>query len=206
MARKRKVPSRKRRGLKWLSILAVLLLVNGILNLYPLFPGQVLATEESRYGIWDAETVRAIWDGGQRLYLRRSASQFSFSAVGFHPLSGWSSSIPPLGIPLDSEHPWGAWVRTSDDEARIVLFGFLPEEEEPPVLSIRAGEDSSNLAGSTGETEIDQFTPQADIPGEGGSYCLTVLRYSIPQGGYVRLYIQEPGAWARLEYYCLSPG
>ena len=48
MARKRKVPSRKRRGLKWLSILAVLLLVNGILNLYPLFPGQVLAAEERR--------------------------------------------------------------------------------------------------------------------------------------------------------------
>lgn len=204
MARKAETPSRKRRGLKWLAVLAVLLLVNVFLNLYTLFPGQALDDEESRYGLWDAETVDGIWDGGQRLYLRRSAAYFSLSAVAFSPLSGWSSWMSPLVIPLDDEQLWGAQVNCSGTEANMVLFGFVPDGQEAPTLSIRAGEADNRFGNMENETEIDQIVPQADIPGEGGNYYLSSFRYTIPQDGYAAVYIQEQGAWVRLEHLSVS--
>lgn len=204
MARKTKAPSRKRRGLKWLTVLAVLLLVNVFLNLYCLFPGQALAEEESRYGLWDAETVGGIWNSGQRLYLRRSDTYFSLSAVAFHPLTGWESWMSPLVIPLDDEQLWGAQVNCSGTEANMVLFGFVPDGEEAPTLSVRVGEADNRFGNMEYETEIDQIVPQADISGEGGNYYLSSFRYTIPQDGYAAVYIQEQEMWVRLEHLSVS--
>ena len=204
MARKAKTPSRKRRGLKWLAVLAAILLVNTALNLYCFFPGQALSEEESRYGLWDAETVGGIWDGGQRLYLRRSDAYFSLSAVAFHPLMGWSSWMSPLVVPLDDAQLWGARVNCSGTEARLVLFGFVPEGEAAPTLSVRTGQADNRFGNMETETEIDQIVPQADLPGQGGNYCLSSFRYTIPQDGYAAVYIQEQGAWVRLEHLSVS--
>ena len=204
MARKAKTPDRKRRGLKWLTVLAVLLLANVFLNLYCLFPGQALAEEENRYGLWDAETVGGIWDGGKRLYLRQSDTYFSLSAVAFHPLVGWGTRISPLVIFLDDDQLWGARVNCSGTEANMVLFGFVPDGKEAPTLSVRVGEADNRFGNMENETEIDQIVPQADISGEGGNYYLSGFRYTIPQDGYAAVYIQEQGEWVRLEHLAVS--
>ena len=198
MSINRPAPSRKRRGLKWLAILAALVLFNTCTGLYPLLPIQAVRAQEEPYGLRDAETVRAVWDGGRLVYLRQGPTYFSISEASFHLLGGWYATAP-LEIPLDSDCPWGAWIASSGTEARIILFGFVPEGEDPPTFSIRTGEP---LASSYFEPvkEIEQVTPQPEIPGEGGSYYLSIYHY--PSSADVgRIYGQDgQGAWSLLRF------
>ena len=207
MSRKHPAPSRKRRGLRWLAILAALVLFNACTGIYPLLPSQALSSAEGRYSPGDAETARAVWDGGRLVYLRHGLTHFSISEAAFHLLGGWYATAP-LEIPLDSERPWGAWIASSGTEARIVLFGFVPEGEEPPELSIRTAGHGAIIELDEGEIqEAELFTPQADIPGAGGGYFLRIFRCPIPQRGYAMVgYIREDGTWAGLEYYRTGPG
>ena len=207
MSRNHPAPSRKRRGLRWLAILAALVLFNTCTGLYPLLPIQAVRAQEEPYGLRDAETVRAVWDGGRLVYLRQGPTYFSISEASFHLLGGWYATVP-LEIPLDSDCPWGAWIASSGTEARIVLFGFVPEGEEPPELSIRTAGHGAIIELDEGEIqEAERFTPQADIPGAGGGYFLRISRCPIPQRGYAEAgYIRKDGTWASLEYYRTGPG
>ena len=205
MSRKHPAPSRKRRGLRWLAILAALVLFNACTGIYPLLPSQALSSAEGRYSPGDAETARAVWDGGRLVYLRQGPTYFSISEASFHLLGGWYATVP-LEIPLDSDCPWGAWIASSGTEARIILFGFVPEGEEPPTFSIRTGMPPAS-SHFVPVKEIEQVTPQADIPGAGGGYFLRIFRCPIPQRGYAEAgYIRKDGTWASLEYYRTGPG
>lgn len=204
MARKRKVPTRKRRALRWLTVLTALVVLSAVLDIYYLFPSQALAYLDSREGLTDTETVHSTWDGLRRLYLRRCDSGFYFTSLEFEPFMGWiplrSSFLTWKDSPL-----WGVDIVCEDGEARVALFGFVPDGEAPPVFSVRTGDANSLLgAASTVEPEIAQFTPQAGLPGEGGNFCLAVLRYPIPQGGYANLYIQTGETWVRLYRQSIS--
>ena len=205
MPRKHPAPSRKRRGLRWLAILAALVLFNACTGIYPLLPSQALSSAEGRYSPGDAETARAVWDGGRLVYLRHGLTHFSISEAAFHLLGGWYTTAP-LEIPLDSERPWGAWIASSGTEARIILFGFVPEGEEPPEFSIRTAGHGAIIELDEGEIqEAERFTPQAEIPGEGGSYYLSIYHY--PSSANVgRIYGQDgQGEWSLLRFQ-RSPG
>ena len=198
MSRNHPAPSRKRRGLRWLAILAALVLFNTCTGLYPLLPIQAVRAQEEPYGLGDAETVRAVWDGGRLVYLRQGPTYFSISEASFHLLGGWYATAP-LEIPLDSDCPWGAWIASSGTQARIILFGFVPEGDEPPVFSIRTTKYDTNGA-AVSMTETDRFTPQADIPGEGGRYCLMTRRYPCPNFSSIDIYVQQTdGTWKELD-------
>ena len=200
MARKRKVPTRKRRALRWLTVLAALVVLSAVLDIYYLFPSQALAYLDSREGLTDTETVHSTWDGLRRLYLRRCDDGFYYTHLVFYPLSsGWYPRKFMFFADQDSPPFWGAFIHSERGEARMDLFGFVPEGEEPPVFSIRTTKYDTNGA-TVSMTETDRFTPQADIPGEGGRYCLMTRRYPCPNFSSIDIYVQqEDGTWKELD-------
>ena len=102
-------------------------------------------------------------------------------------------------VPWDSRPLQGADGSWTDQQTSVYLFGFVPEGEEPPTFSIRTGE---SLASSHFDPvkEIEQVTPQPEIPGEGGSYYLSIYHY--PSSADVgRIYGQDgQGAWSLLRF------
>ena len=205
MARKADIPGRRRRGLRWLAILAALVLFNACTGLYPLLPIQAVRAQEARCALWGAETVAAAWEGGAtRLLLRQTEAGFHLSAATLTPM-GWRCVESPSPIAREESQSVAAWALCEGGTARLRLWGFVPEGAEAPELSIRAGErDTSFAAAPEALTELERFTPRADIPGEGGSYFLSSLRCAIPEGGFAAVYIQEQGAWVRLEHLSVS--
>ena len=107
MSRKHPAPSRKRRAIRWAAALAVLLVLNTVLGLYYLFPGQTLAYLETRYSMTNMETVHSAWDGLRRLYLRRGDGGLYYTALEFIPWIGWDySAFVPLSA-QDTPPLWG---------------------------------------------------------------------------------------------------
>lgn len=199
MRLKKPSPSRRRRALRWAALALTLLLVNAILGRYPLLPSRALSIEASKYALWDTEILHSTWDGTRRIFLCRAEAGLYCAVVSFDPLFGWDIYREPLVVPWDSRPLQGADGSWTDQQTSVYLFGFVPEGEDPPTFSIRTGE---SLASSHFEPvkEIEQVTPQPEIPGEGGSYYLSIYHY--PSSADVgRIYGQDrQGAWSLLRF------
>ena len=143
MRRRKSIPTRRRRALRWLAVLGVLLAASHLLGVYCLTPGRVLRRAEQEHFCGRTEWLRTLTDlpGREEGSLRLSGGKRAVT-LGLYDFSwqrGWYASTIAV-LEREQERPFAAYLysgwSSTDPETRVMskyfyLFGAL----ESPVVA-----------------------------------------------------------------------
>lgn len=109
MKKNRSLPTRRKRAVKWGIALCAVLVVNYLIGLYCVTPGQALRQVSARYGlspmkIWTTLDMSQAKDGEKHCILSYNDDYLVFSTAHFDVWKGWSAEplvlVPDTGEPV----------------------------------------------------------------------------------------------------------